>query len=104
MERKKRKAHWSSVYLKRINSTEVTVKRERSRTEEENKPEKISTDPVFLRLEETKPGERTPDRVVYSPARKPTYITPNRNVVIPQTPNSLPSETHVSTRSKKRLF
>ncbi|OAG31217.1 hypothetical protein NEDG_01630 [Nematocida displodere] len=107
MERRGKKTHWSSAYLKRINSTEVTIKR--SNTVRPRKTAgRISTVPIFSRAStsaEKIPEQRTPDRILNTPARNPTYLSPSKNINIPMTPNTLPEDAlFLGTGSRKRLF
>lgn len=105
MEKRKR-AHWTKKYLKRINSTEVTLKKTRSQRSKTHpsREDEIDTAPVFKREKEPV-QERTPERVAHTPKRKIVYISPNKNIVIPQTPHSTTAEEYViGTRSRKRLF
>ncbi|KAI5193065.1 hypothetical protein NEMIN01_2394 [Nematocida minor] len=105
MEKRKR-AHWTTKYLKRINSTEVTLKRAKSNRSKTlpSRASSIETVPVFKKEAETV-RVRTPDRVVHTPKRKIVYISPNKNITIPQTPHGSISEEYISeTRSRKRLF
>ncbi|KAI5191656.1 hypothetical protein NECID01_1567 [Nematocida sp. AWRm77] len=97
------KAHWTHTYLKRINSTEVTVRKEKSLPKRESKP-RAQTAPVLSRREAEPRGQRTPDRVLGTPVKAVCYLTPNKHLTIPQTPNSTATDNCMSIRSKKRLF
>lgn len=101
----KKRTHWTTKYLKRINSTEVTLKR--CKTEkvkiQRRRLIRIETEPVFMKTQE-EILQRTPDRVVYTPKRTLIYISPNENISIPPTPYSTPEEYIVENRSRKRLF
>lgn len=109
MHKKTRKTHWRSAYFKRINSTEVTIRRSKTENTQEKKSDKeIDTVPIFpkaeieVKLEIRDP--RTPDRVVNTPIRKIVYISPEKNIHIPSTPHSHSFESLGQVRSCKRLF
>ncbi|KAH9387419.1 uncharacterized protein NEMAJ01_2315 [Nematocida major] len=101
----RRRGHWTSSYLKRINSTEVTVKR-RKIPRRKTLPEPGAEILVEFGLsqEPEKKPERTPDRVIYTPKREIVYISESGNIVIPETPCKTQDECVLSSRCKKRLF
>lgn len=105
MEKKKR-AHWTKKYLKRINSTEISLKRSRSERSKTHPVVREEIETASLFKSEKEPVQiRTPERVAHTPKRKIVFISPNRNLTIPQTPHSAPAEEYISeTRSRKRLF
>ncbi|KAI5163101.1 hypothetical protein NEAUS03_2203 [Nematocida ausubeli] len=104
MEKRKR-THWTAKYLKRINSTEVTLKRSQSKRSKTlpSTVREIEIKPVFKKEKEEN-TVRTPDRVIHTPKRKIVYISPHRNIIIPPTPHGASEEYISETRSRKRLF
>ncbi|KAI5180243.1 hypothetical protein NEOKW01_0572 [Nematocida sp. AWRm80] len=103
MERKK-KTHWSNkMYLKRINSTEVLVKRSIRR-----ESTRINTIPIVIPSTNTNRIEksaRTPNRIIQTPIKRLICLTPNKDISIPCTPyTSTESPLYSINRSKKRLF
>ncbi|EIJ87798.1 hypothetical protein NEPAR06_0655 [Nematocida parisii] len=104
MEKKKR-THWTTNYLKRIKSTEVTLKRRQSKRSKTlpNIHKEIEIMPIFTKEKEEK-VLRTPDRVIHTPKRNLVYISPQHNITIPPTPHGASEEYISETRSRKRLF
>ncbi|KAI5171529.1 hypothetical protein NEFER03_0851 [Nematocida sp. LUAm3] len=103
MQRKK-KVHWRATYLKRIHSTEITVRR--SLTEERRKsvPE-LTRSVSSFHEEKDSPIERTPERLANTPIKTISYVNPQEELEVPPTPG-----THFASGSssffapKKRLF
>lgn len=88
-----KKRHWSSQYLKRINSTEVTVRRR-----EGGKAERSYTVVEGVGAPETHTyisSMRSPDRVINTPKRSINILTPTQQARIECSP---------TFASKRRLY
>lgn len=103
MDKQNQKVHWSHAYLKRINSTEVTVRREKLVPEPPREVRAVTL-PVLSDRPSPPKEKRTPERVVGTPVKSVSYLTPNKNLAVPQTPNAALTEECMNIRSRKRLF
>lgn len=125
MHKKSKQAHWTTTYLKRINSTEVTIKRDKKKekrarqteTEAAQELEEIGRllqrqflpsgkDDGQTQARETG-GKRTPerDKIVYTPIREAYLVSPGRNICIPPTPRSeMEGYQMIWSSSKRRLW
>jgi hypothetical protein len=110
---RERSRHWSHRYLKRISSTEVTLKRETNMEivgkimtvpESTARREAVAA-VVYAKHSEQTSVKRTPERILRTPGRVLTYVTPTQTAHVPMTPRmSLEEECGGQLRSRKRLF